>query len=341
MKKNAALFLIFLFLVLNALGQRARTYGTNSDSLLALFQSQHAFDVLEKMWLYDVDIKDCYYNEELIPHVMKWLDKEMYFKYRNRGAYESFTSNVKYVKSRVGHWIEDNSKKVKIDSVLGDSVLLYQYWDTIWQESYNLEKLQYYKNGAKLPPKALRFHQQLKRPESYRKIYSFWKKDDFSLKSQHFHTMLTMHDPKAQGLFKKRFDSLLAAKKIDCNAVKVAGSGYHYGVFALSLAKKLFRYQYLVCNPVYIGFEEKEYPLNLAMFAKGSGYFSLLEDTTIKRLRRETALNRPESPEEAMVYSNTLIKILDELDKALDQHAKYLEEKDRYWEENMEYIKEE
>ncbi|ALO13834.1 hypothetical protein L21SP5_00251 [Salinivirga cyanobacteriivorans] len=342
MNKNRILLLAFSLLVTGlSHAQWKPTYDMDSDSLLQLFQDQHPFDVLHEIRHASVDIKDCYFNEELIPHVMKWLDKEMYFNYRNKGAYESFTNNKKYVKSRVGNWIEDNNRKVKIDSVLDDSVLLYQYWDTIWQESYNREKQQYYKNGAKLPYGALEFHRKLKHPQSYKTIHGFWEKGGYSRKSRYFYIMLAMHDPKAQKIHRKYADSVISVNSVSCHdkVFGVASNSHKYGDYGIKLIKELLKYQYKTCNPRHISSASLEsLPINLALFIRTMNFYRFSESKTIEELKNATIFDLPKSMSQAMTRSDLIISNINDFYKALELYSRFLEKKDRYWKENMEYI---
>jgi hypothetical protein len=169
-----------------------------SDSLLKLFKMMEPFEVLDKIYVGYIDVKDCYYNEEVKPYLLKWLDKEAYFEYLNKDYIKlAFINDRECSISKIKGWLNQHNQGHLIDTVMKTPELFKVYLDSVIDDVTKYKRKSFFQNGGRLPGQAIYFHALLKLPESYEILRRYWKEDGGKINSKYFDAMLAMHDPEA------------------------------------------------------------------------------------------------------------------------------------------------
>jgi len=167
----------FVLIVFFASSIKAQKYSReiSPDSLLKMFQSDPPFDVLQKFRASDFkDYKGAYYNKELKPYLLKWLDKEEYWNYSVEQGVQNFTNNPEAIKNAIKYKLTKKTHASWLDSIYNSPTLLQKYRDSVIAEKIDIYKTALKKQTSYPPYDAIWFHSQVAYPESYSIIKQWW-----------------------------------------------------------------------------------------------------------------------------------------------------------------------
>lgn len=320
-----------------------------SDSLLRMFKTMDAFDVLDKVYVRDIDVKDCYYNEELKPYVLKWLDKEAYFEYLNNDYIKRlYIENKNNCIYKVKGWLTHRNQSHLIDTVMKTPDLFQIYLDSVISDVTKYMKgLHFQYENNVLPKEAIYFHALLKLPESYEILHRYWKEDGGKLSSQYFYTMLAMHDPEAIAMYNKYVDSVIAVKDLRLldDIDGKSGQIHLYGSYALELKLKLLMVNFKKTHS-FSDFDDGIFysPFNIDLINPlVDAYFQCSQNEVVLKIL-EKVYNpidkiRSIKYEELERVSNEIIENIEEFKKVLQPHIENMKKEEKYWKQNMPYYK--
>lgn len=316
------------------------------DSLYNLFKGMDAFEVLDQTELSKVDVRSCYFHNDLKPYLLVWLNKDAYLEYDNR-EYIKRTFDDEYSSHKVKSWLISHNKKDMIDTVINCQSLFELYLDSC----INATKLsltdQFYVDGGRLPSKILDFHSRLKLPEAYKIINNYWKEDGGTLDSRYFDCMLQMHDPEAIDLYNKFASKAILDENLEAlDDIKMKSkSVYLYGSYAMDLKLMLLSVKKRIRHS-FSDFPEGaiDSPYNIdCLNPLDDRYFQFSSNKTVKKIL--DGLYKPMdkiyklSYLELEEYSEDIITNIKEFKGALGQYKLELESNELYWKKNMPYYR--
>jgi hypothetical protein len=315
----------------------------SADSLLTLFSQMSPFEVFDHISYLRVDCYDSFHNMELRQHLVKWLDKELYFQYSIKYAVNSALSNEEYLKNDIKYWLREHNKRELIDTVLNTPSLYNQYTDTVINYFIQYHRQDFYQHGASLPSGILSFFSRYRVPEAYEIIYSYWEDDGKIRKSAYYPTLLAMHDPEALQVAKNHIDSLIASGDAGqiTNAFRWYGS-FMYGEHAVDWRNYLLNVT--VERSLYDLDDASNImvPFNIYLISPfNNRYFLLSENEVVKSIINSLfePFDRIEflSRKEIISISKKIIDNIHEFEKAAQLYREWLIEDNRYWKEQMPY----
>lgn len=319
-----------------------------SDSLLRMFKTMDAFDVLNKVYTDDIDVKDCYYNEELKPYVLKWLDKEAYFEFLQKERITRETKDKDFCINDVKGWLTKYNKSHLIDTVLKDLSLFKVYLDSVTLEEKEYFRKRFFGKGGRLPTEAIYFHALLKLPESYEILHRYWKEDGGKVSSEYFYTMLAMHDPEAIAMYNKYVDSVIVVKDLrlldDINGK--SGQINLYGSYSLELKLKLLMVNVKKTHS-FSDFGDGIFysPFNIDLINPlVDAYFQCSQNKIVLNILNK--IYNPIDKIRTLKYAelekagNEIIENIEEFKKVLQPHIENMKKEEKYWKQKMPYYKE-
>jgi|GEM_PF-3153792 len=347
MQKSNIIFCILLSVntIINA--QVLLRPTISGDSLLVIFETMDAFDVLDKTDLSKVDIYDCYHHEKLKPYLLIWLNKDAYFEYDNK-QYIKRVFDDDYKVYKVKSWLTNRNQKSMVDTVMNNPSLFQVYLDSVVNATTIYMKELYFKDGGKLPSKVLDFHARLKLPEAYAIINKYWKENGSTIKSDYFNVMLAMHDPEAIAKYNNFVDSVIKnTDLIALNDIRTkANYEYLYGSYAVELKLKLLTVKQRISHS-FSNFPEGAFdsPYNI-------DFLNPLSDRCFQYSQNETVLkilNALYNPIDKIYgltygelekYCNEIIQNIDAFKQAVQPYKDNLIREELYWKKNMPFYKE-
>lgn len=216
------LIIIFLSGILSA-NLHAQVNYLPSDSLLQWFEnSNHPFDVWDSVRAWELrnnrtlyDYESYYQTPSLKPHLLKWLDRDLYYQRHLEELRESYLPDNKedsaYMTYKIKGRLKQQKSKLSIDTILNTPKLYTLYTDSILSDIIELQKKEFEEKGKPFPDnRAISFHMNLAYPESYQQIKSFWEETGKGTeRNSYFISLVRMGDPEARKIFDKQIKEVV------------------------------------------------------------------------------------------------------------------------------------
>lgn len=309
------------------------------DSLLKWFENaKHPFHVWDSIRVWELrsksrteyDYKSYYQAPALKPHLLKWLDRDLYYQEELQEIRDDFEpkneDDSAYIAYKIRGWITSKKRAVNPDSILHDSNLYTVYKDSVINQMVKSEIERMEKLGRPFPPsRAINFHMYLAYPESYEQIRQFWEATGKQIeRNDYFIPLVRMGDPEAR----KIFNELIA------DVVKKNGDTPYFSLVTSNVDDNL-RGSYGVAKLIELLNVDMEialsegpsFPINcdiIATLVSEIFYYKIEIDPSVKF--RETCETRFEHVEEIKAAAQRLIE--------------YYKEQEYYWMRNMPFYEE-
>ncbi|MBO7145457.1 MAG: hypothetical protein J6W13_11615 [Salinivirgaceae bacterium] len=186
-----------------------------SDSLLQrIKQGEVIYDIIDNIFIGDIDFKDVYFNEELKPYMLQLLDEKSYRQHEIETLLESSFGSDDAKMRRIKEWLRDNSCSLSFDTIMSTPDLYQAYLDSAYSDfSSNL----YSHYNVVIPNVYEEVLCRIHWPVVYKEYHRQWVEDGKNITSKRFYAMLCMHDPDATDIFDKYVDDLLQNKSDSLN----------------------------------------------------------------------------------------------------------------------------
>jgi hypothetical protein len=196
------------------------------DSILKLFKTEHPFRVQQLIYdseYYNMDFKALYYDKELKPYFLKWLDVKEYSKLILEKKSKDFTnqlSDTTFLKSEVRSYLYKQYKDNIADSIIKTPGYYVKY-----KSNAMLSRSEFYKEEGKneiyYPP--MNFFTFLKYPESYSIIKKWYNNDDIDshTKNELYNALLKFNDPEALQKLDKVINEFIRTNGKSSNSLEI------------------------------------------------------------------------------------------------------------------------
>lgn len=204
-------------------GQVKRTY-LPADTLLRWFENApHPSDVWDSIsvWKENIhglalyDYEAYYHSPKLKPHLLKWLDRNLYAEFQIKQLKESFFPDSKedsaYITYKIKGRLEKKGSSTPIETILNSTELYSLYTDSILDKIVKQKVNEFERRGKPFPPmKVIYFHMRLAYPESYELIREFWEETGKGTESNRFFIPLVyMGDPEAREIYDRLINEIV------------------------------------------------------------------------------------------------------------------------------------
>jgi hypothetical protein len=230
--------IIQLLIVVNTIAQ---VNNINNDSLRRMFKTcNNSFEVLEKVRFSAIDYKLCYGDTPLKMELLKWLDRNEYYRFlveNETKRFEKAMENIEVASNEIKYFLNKRTKKIPLDSILKNKDLFSKYRDSAI--SFHIAKFKDCRDAKKiiLPKESIELHSKFHYVEAYKIIRDLWVNEENKGKNNiYFLPLLHMGDPDAQN----KYDTIIR-KFVETNG-KVGGDPmeiiyfltYHRSSYSLS-----------------------------------------------------------------------------------------------------------
>jgi hypothetical protein len=187
-----------------------RHNSISADSLLILFSQMTPFEVFDYVPWGSIDRDDCFDNMEVRQHIVKWLDKDLYFQHKIQKSLNIAFSDEEVRRNKVAGWLIRSKKRELIDTILNTQELYAAYLDTVINNYIHYHRNDFFKHGAKLPDDVLSFFTGFRVPEAHEVLYRHWQEDGKRRQSPYYGPLIAMLNPDALAIANHEIDSIIA-----------------------------------------------------------------------------------------------------------------------------------
>ena len=185
-----------------------RTYPINSDSLMRMITIGNPFHVINNLNVYNVDPKDCYYNDSLKSFLLKFLNKDTTYHYiAELATHYGFDNHRDTQEDYIREFLKERKQMYLWDTILQTPDLYSAYFDTVFNLAVEKSKQYDYKNNTNLPDRLTDLLAKIKWPEVYVWARQQWESDGKKRDRYCYEYLLEMHDPEVIEMNNQFIDS--------------------------------------------------------------------------------------------------------------------------------------
>jgi len=324
MKRILVVFFLLLVGIVPLLAQ-VKADTLTAKELNGLFDTYKPLEVLDIVWNSSkrLDYEGYYKNENLMPKLLKWLDRELYLQQDLDKTRNVYQQDSIYLANKIIARVKQAG--ISVDSL--NASLYKSYKDSIVNELMEMQESRVRKEGLPFPkPIAIHYHTKLGYPESYSKIKSFWEEDGEEEKSRFFLPLVYLGDPKARTLFNNYISNVIEknGENISLNGLLGLLEGELRGSYGVQKSLELLEVDQGI---ILFSGDEKTTPFNcevLRLLVSDIFYFKIPIDETVKY--------RDPCEEH--------LKHLPEIKEAAQRLIEYYKNEEYYWMSNMPFYEE-